>query len=447
MRIIDYATIASRNLRGQPVRSALTIFALVISTIILITMVAISIGGQQAIIDQFGSDKSLTDISVTPNQNSDTLSPFGNVQEVNNSASKLNDSTVQLLSKQTHVQSASPRVHIWEFNNFTVAGSSKHFVAQAEGIASDANLPLKEGKSFTSNDDRNVVILGTAYAQELGFTNNQSQLIGKVVKIESQKGYRGIGATIPKSTASQAEVEAFNQSTTSIEATIIGITDSGPNQNSLFVPLGWAHEIRTSRYDEGTRVKAVDAIAENGYTSIKVRVDESSNVKAVSAAIEKLGYGQISTQSQIERLQQFSSTMWIILGAVALTAVLAAALGVVNTMLMAVSEQRYVIGVWRASGARKSFIVKWFLVEAGLLGFTGGLVGVGVGYIAIQFVNEYVNTLFAGQGLTLVDIAIIPPWLAVGTVALTTLFGILAGLYPAYRAARQDPSQTLSSGQ
>jgi len=447
MRIVDYTTIASRNLRGQPVRTGLTIIALVISTVILVIMAAISIGGKQAITEQFGSDESLTAITVTPNQSNGSLSPFGNVQEVNSGASKLDDAAVQLLSKQAHVTSSSPRAHIWEFSHFSVEGSDKQFVAQAEGVASDAKLPLKAGAYFHSNDDQHVVMLGQAYAKELGYADNPAGLIGKSIQIESQKGYRGADAAIPAASASQQESEAFNQSTTNLRATIVGIVDSGPDQNGLFIPLGWAHLVRTASYNEGASLRAVDAITNDGYSTIQVNVDEIAHVQFVSDIVEKLGYGQISTLSQIERLQQFSTTMWIILGAVALIAVVAAALGVVNTMLMSVSEQRYTIGVWRASGARRGFIVRLFLIEAGLLGLVGGLIGVGVGIVVSKFVNDYVNVLLKAQDLALVNIAVIPVWLMAGTVALTSLFGILAGVYPAYRAARQDPSQTLSSGQ
>ncbi|HEY8886174.1 MAG TPA: ABC transporter permease [Candidatus Microsaccharimonas sp.] len=447
MRIVDYTSIASRNLRGQPVRSLLTIFALVISTVILVLMAAISIGGRQAITQQFGSDASLQAISVTPNQSSGTLSPFGSVQKVDTTASKLTDETVALLAKQTHVQSATPRAHIWEFNNFTLKGNNTHFVAQAEGITSDSGLPIKAGALFTSNDQRNVVVVGSGYAQSLGYGNNPEKLIGQSLQIESQKGYRGFDAAIPGASATRAQNEAFDQSTTTLTATIIGVTNSGPDQNSIFIPLGWAHEIRTSRYLEAAGLKTVDAIATDGYATIQVKVDATNNVKSVATSIENLGYGQFSTLSQIERLQQFSTTMLVILGAIALIAVVAAALGVVNTMLMSVSEQRYMIGVWRASGARKNFIVKVFLIEAGLLGFIGGIIGVIVGFVTSGFINQYVNMILKQQGLTIVDIAVIPIWLMAGTVLLTTAFGILAGLYPAYRAARQDPSKVLSSGQ
>jgi ABC-type antimicrobial peptide transport system permease subunit len=447
MRIVDYTKIALKDLCGQKIRSSLTLFALIISTVILVLMAAISIGGRQAIANQFGTDSALTGIIVTPNQSGSSLNPYGTVQEVNSAASKLDDTVVTQLARLSHVQSATPRSHVWEFNHFSLEGSSKQFVAQAEGIAVDAHVPLSAGASFTSNDDTNSVIIGFGYAKELGFEANPGTLVGKTLTIVTQKGYRGIKAKIPGATASATENEAFNKSETTLRATIVGVTANGQDQNNIYIPLGWAHAVRTARYQEGAILKTVDQIAQDGYSSLQLRVDGTANVKEVSDTITKLGYGQVSTLAQIERLQQFTTLMWAILGTVAFIAVVAAALGVVNTMLMAVSEQRHTIGVWRACGARRGFIVNLFLIEAGLLGCIGGVIGVGIGFVLSHFVNEYITTLLKSQGLVLTDVAIIPWWLMVGTILLTTLFGILAGSYPAYGAARQDPSQTLSSGQ
>jgi putative ABC transport system permease protein len=447
MRIVDFTSIALKDLRGQKLRSFLTMFALIISTVILVLMAAISVGGRQAIVDQFGADAALTAITVTPNQSSGSLNPYGNVQEVNQTASKLTDATVTQLAGLPNVASVTPRARVWEFHHFSVEGSDEQFVAETEGIANNAQLTLKAGAMFTANDDKNTVVLGLGYAKELGFGSNPNELIGKTVQITSQKGYRGDGAQIPAAGASKMVNEAFNQSETLITAKIIGVTDAGQDQNGMYVSLGWAHALRTARYAETGGIKSVDQISADGYSSLRLNATSSANVKSVGEAITHLGFGQISTQAQIERLQQFTTLMWAILGAVALIAVVAAALGVVNTMLMAVSEQRYMIGVWRACGARRGFIMRIFLVEAGLLGFVGGVLGSGLGLIASTFVNQYVGSLLQSQNLTVTNIAIVPWWLVAGTIAITTLFGIFAGLYPAYRAARQDPSQTLSSSQ
>jgi putative ABC transport system permease protein len=445
--IFEYIGIAAKDIKRQIVRSLLTIVALLISTTILVLMMAISIGGQQAVVSQFGSDDSLTSIAVTPNQSSSAFSPFGSVQEVNNATTKLDDAAVAQLAATPHVMLATPRAAIWEFDQLSIEGSTKAFVAQAEGAASDAHVELSAGMFFGSNDDTGKVVLGYGYAKELGNAGDPQSLVGKTVTITTQKGYRGVGAGIPAISATAAQNDAFNHSVTTLQATIVGVTSSGPDQNKLLIPLGWAHQIRTARYATPRGEKTVDQLANNGYTTIQVRADAVDNVKSVSDTIAKEGYGQISTLSQIERLQQFTTLMWAILGSVALVAVIAAALGVVNTMLMTVSEQSHTIGVWRANGARKGFIIKLFLVEAGMLGFIGGVIGVGIGALASQFVNEYTMTLLKAQDITLTDIALLPPWLPGAAVAVTTLFGILAGLYPAWRAARQDPSLALSSGQ
>lgn len=447
MRIVDYTTIAAKDLLRQAVRSSLTLSALIISTVILVLMIAISLGGRQAILDQFGSNDSLSTIAVTPNQGSGSLSPFGSVQQVSANATKLSDTTVGQLTKLPHVQSVTPRAHMWEFNAFSVEGSSKQFVAQAEGIPGDAQLPIKAGAMFSPSDTRHVVVVGYAYAKELGYENNPQDLIGKTVKIVTQKGYRGAGAAIPESAATPQQIETFNQTPTNIDASIVGVTGNGPDQNSIYIPLDWAHAVRTAQQKEGNITKSTDQLATDGYTTLQVKADTTANVKLVSSSISQLGFGQMSILSQIERIQQFSTTMWVLLGAIAAIAVIASALGVINTMLMAVSEQQYAIGVWRACGARKGFIVTLFLTEAGLLGFVGGIIGVALGVVGSQFVNEYVNSLLKAQGLSITNIATIPIWLAVGTIVLTTVFGVVAGLYPAYRAARQDPSKALSSGQ
>ncbi|HET6747260.1 MAG TPA: ABC transporter permease [Candidatus Saccharimonadales bacterium] len=445
MRLTDYFIIAGKDIRRQALRSLLTILALIISTVILVTMAALSIGGRQAITDQFGSSDALTAITVTPSQNSQALSPFGGVQEVNHLTEKLTDQTAESLSKLPHVTSVSARANIWEFHHFAVANSDKQFVAQAQGIGSDAPLKLAAGTLFESNDQKNVVILGAAYVSQLGGT--PSSYIGKQIQITTQKGYRGEGASIPPAAASKQISDTFNQTVTTLSATIIGVTDKGPDQSSLFIPMGWAHAIRTSQYNEGADIKKIDQLASDGYTAIRLSVDDTANVKSVSSALQAQGYGQISTLAQVEQLQQFSTTMWVILGAVAAIAIVAAALGVANTMLMTVSEQRYMVGVWRAVGARKKMVTRLFLIQASLLGMIGGAIGVGLSFVTTFYVNMYVSSLLTSQGLALTNIAQIPWWLAGGALLITIVFATLAGLYPAYRAANVDPSAALNSTQ
>ncbi len=447
LHLLDYASIGFRDIRRQRVRSSLTIIALAISTVIVVAMASVSIGGRRTISTELGSGDSLTTIVVTPNQSAGNASPFGNVQLVNNAASKLTDNTVAQLARVPHVSNAVPESYIWEFSSFSVAGSSKQFVAQTEGVPGGAPIPLTAGSNFSAVDSSHDVILGLAYADELGYSNDPGQLIGKTVTFTTQKGYRGDGADIPGPTATAAEAAAFNEVRTTITASIVGVTAGDNQQNSLFVPMIWAHQIRMLRTWNELLPANTDQIDADGYTSILVQADSTNSVKTVSQTIDHLGFGEVSTLSEVQRLQQFATIMWVILGSVGLISVIVAALGVVNTMLMSVSEQRYAIGIWRACGARKNFIARLFLFEAAFLGFLGGIIGTGIGLLVTNFINRHIDGALRAQGLSVTTIAVTPVWLLASSVGLTVIFGIVAGLYPAIRAARQDPSSALSGGQ
>lgn len=442
MRIADYCFVALKDIRRQPTRSLLTVAALTISTAVLVSMLAVSIGGQQAISRQFGTDNALLQIMVMPNQNGNALSPYGTVQEVSSGMGKLSDLAVKKLLEIPHVTSASPRVGIWELHRFSVEGSEKQFVAQAQGTPYNAPVSVTAGESFASHYSKNEVILGESYARELGIP--AEELLGKTISIVTQKGYRGMDAVIPAANASKQAVEAFSAQETILTARVVGVAD-GADQNTLLLPLGWTREIRTAQYNEATGVKKVDQLEADGYSAVWITADTPENVSSVSAAVKQLGYGQVSTKEQVQRFEQFTTIMWMILGAVALVAVVAAALGVANTMLMVASEQGYSIAVWRAVGARKSVIMRLFLAQALLLGVIGGVLGTCVGVLLSSLINVRIVTLLATQGVTTASIAQLPWWLLTGSVLLTSLFAVLAGVYPAYKAAGADPSAALRS--
>jgi ABC-type antimicrobial peptide transport system permease subunit len=447
MRALDYLRIAGRDIRRQPVRAFLTVTALAISTAILVTLGSLSLGARDAIITSLSPDSSLTTIMVTSNKTG-TSGLFGNVQEAGANNAKLTDESIKQLTQIPGVEFASPRAHVWEFDTFQVEGQGKQFVAQTEAIGheTERTMPLAAGRTFEPLSTAHEVVLGNAYARELGFEQNPQQLIGKKVTITTQKAYRGDGAQIPGPFATKQQNEAFNEATTNISATVVGVTNPGSNQSSLFIPLEWSRQVRTSQYWEGVgKLKKIDQLAETGYTSVILRAANTEAVASITKAVDGLGFGQVSTLAMVERLMTVSTVMWVILGSVALVALIAASLGIVNTMLMMVSEQRYVIGVWRAVGARRGQIAMQFLLQAILLGVCGGLAGAAIGYGISVFVGQKITELLQAQSLTIIQIPAAPWWLLAGSVLLTALFAVLAGLYPAARAARQDPSKSLSA--
>lgn len=447
MRVRDYLRIGVKDVRRQPVRSLLTVAALSISATILVTLLSISLGARDSLIQGLGLNTSLTSILVTPNQ-SISLSPLGgSVQLANEKATIIDDAAVRQIAAVPHVVSAEPTVSLWELKTFTIEGYEKPFVAQAQGLASESDAPaLQAGQRFASNSQLHELLLGWAYAKQMGYNETTAQqLVGKTITFTTINGYRGDGATIPSFRSPRTELEAFTQRPTTIAATIKGITKPGNYENQILLPMGWARKIKTiSSHDAQGKLVQEDQIAKNGYTSVAVTADENTSVQDITKKIAELGFGYTATQQQIERINSLTTIVWGIFGAIALVSLIMACLGIANSMLTTISEQRFVIGIWRATGATKRTIAWQFITQAGLLGFIGGLVGTITGWLASQGVGNYITQLLIEQNLPPISVIFMSPWLLTASVIAVTLLAMLAGLYPALRASRQDPAEALS---
>ncbi|HEY5668876.1 MAG TPA: FtsX-like permease family protein, partial [Anaerolineales bacterium] len=127
---------------------------------------------------------------------------------------------------------------------------------------------------------------------------------------------------------------------------------------------------------------------------------------------------------------------------------LVAAIGIANTMAMAILERTREIGLMKAIGATNRDVLSVFLGEAAGIGFLGGLGGVLLGWSAGQILNVLALAYLAGQsaqtgGLPPSVAVYTPPWLPVFTLIFATLIGLLSGLYPALRAATLIPVNAL----
>jgi len=122
-----------------------------------------------------------------------------------------------------------------------------------------------------------------------------------------------------------------------------------------------------------------------------------------------------------------------------------AALGIINTMVMAIYERTREIGVMRAVGAARKHILKLFLWEASLIGLIGGLIGMLVSWLFTSLLEYGLNKWLISQGLvkTNLDIFSLAWWLFAFGIIFAIAVGFLAGLYPAIRASRLDPIRAL----
>jgi len=178
---------------------------------------------------------------------------------------------------------------------------------------------------------------------------------------------------------------------------------------------------------------------------ISATIDNLENAETYAAAIMDVANVNVATNEQLlGSVLTILASVNITLQMVAGVALIAAAFGIINTMMTAVYERRREIGILQAIGGKSSAIFKIFVLESGLYGLFGGLLGVGAGFlvsiVAAPIVAQSNADLLKGVEMG----ANINAMLVVTTVAFSLVISVLAGLYPAWKAAKLTPVEAMS---
>lgn len=179
---------------------------------------------------------------------------------------------------------------------------------------------------------------------------------------------------------------------------------------------------------------------EDKYETLKVKVYDIDDVQEIQDQIKALGYQAWSLSDILESMQQTTMVIQAVLGGIGAVSLFVAALGITNTMIMSIYERTKEIGVMKVIGARLADIKNLFLLEAGLIGFFGGLLGIllslGLSMIINRVGVQLLGSGFMGPGGAPEKISIIPLWLIGASLAFSTTVGLISGYYPARRAMR-----------
>lgn len=185
--------------------------------------------------------------------------------------------------------------------------------------------------------------------------------------------------------------------------------------------------------------------AKEGFPQVELTVDDVAHVKAVAKKVEAMGHDEYSFAEVIGTIRMNVMMVTFGMAFVACVALLVAGLGITNTMIMSVLERTHEIGIMKALGARTGTLRMIFLIEGGVLGLCGGILGLGLAYLVSFPGDSIAKSIMEPQTQTPVkgSLFFYPLWLVLGTPALATLITTLAAVYPAHRAAAVDPNTSL----
>jgi putative ABC transport system permease protein len=195
---------------------------------------------------------------------------------------------------------------------------------------------------------------------------------------------------------------------------------------------------------KGWWFNSTNTLEREGYDFVTIRSTDVPRASELTAQFRKEGFQVQSLEIVVQianRVVTAITLMFMLIGGIAL---LVATIGIANTMVMAIYERTREIGILKAMGASSGEIRRMFMLEAGMIGLIGGVIGLLLGWLVGLGLNQVIPIYLKYRELPMRgDFFVVTPTLALGVIVFATFIGLVAGLLPAQRAAKLDPLQAL----
>jgi len=204
----------------------------------------------------------------------------------------------------------------------------------------------------------------------------------------------------------------------------------GSTDEQVFIPITVAERIFQTR---GVRTIYIQAAGKDAITPATNEITSKLNkIFRVSSEEQNYAYRILDQSEMLETVNETSKTLSMMLGGIAAISLLVGGIGIMNIMLVSVTERTREIGIRKALGARKRDVLSQFLIESLVLSSTGGLIGVAMGYLLSLGLGKVMNMSVKTT-----------PGVALVAYSFSLLVGVFFGIYPANKASNLKPIDAL----
>lgn len=404
---------SSTNLRKRKLRSFLTIGGMAVGIALIIFLVSIGFGLQILVRNQITNVEALSILDVSKGES--TLL-------------KLDQTVVDSFQHIENVDNVSPSLSL---SGQVVNGESITDVAIYGVIPSFLSIEgVKTSYGGEFSDLNAPEIIVTVTALNLIGLADYEVAINKDIQIK---------VLVPTKIEGTEEEDLVTKEVTT---KIVGIISNDDELALAYMPMEYLIGLGFTPTYSTAKVQVLGD-QENEFSVAKVQVTDQDKLPEVRAQIEAMGYQVDSVADTVGQIDQIFLVFQFIVFGFGAIAMFVASIGALNTLTVSLLERTREIGLMKSLGATSGDIYRLFLVEAIVIGMTGGVIGIIVGYGIGELSNYGINTLAGRLGGDSVDIFYTPLWFVGAVLGLIFFISLLTGFYPARRAAKINPLDAL----
>lgn len=440
MKFSDIWKMSGSSLWKRKLRTILTILGVVIGTASIVVMMSIGLGLNHTMTKEYEENGGLTTITVYEGNNGE--------RDDSGTDGKLDDELVDSIRKIEHVKVASPVLGLSVIAKYGSYEANLYLQGMDTDALAEMGIPLGQG-TLPQKDDSLKFLYGNQCIME--FSNSKTGEsyweTGKLPDIDLMNDSIFVIFDTDAYWSSQYDSGDASENVKPPKKYLIeacGIVEGGQEDyNSYSWNVYCDIEALKTQLSKVFKNKAIPGQPTTAsgkpykqlyYNNIYVSVDNMDHVKEVQNQIKELGYQAESNMEWVEASQREYGYIQAVLGGIGAVSMLVAAISIANTMMMSIYERTKEIGVMKVLGCDIRNIQAMFLMEAGMIGLIGGIVGLGLSCGISLVINMVVKSMGTDMQLSY-----IPLWLAGLSVVFAVFVGVAAGFFPSRRAMKLSP--------